>query len=121
VGPLSLVVSGRRTSVATPGGGDEGVRIVLTHHGQEVATWTLQRPGPPDLQTVEELARLHLVAKRLDSEIRVHAPSRELVELIGLAGLAGVLEVALPEPGGETEPGEEPRVEEVVVPDNPVP
>ncbi len=97
------------------------MRVVLAHHGRDVATWTLRCPAPPDLQTVEELARLHMVAKRLGSSIRVHAPSRELVELIGLAGLNDVLEVALSEPGGETEPGEEPSVEEVVVPDDPVP
>jgi ABC-type transporter Mla MlaB component len=45
----------------------------------------------PDLGAVDALARLQLLAKRQGLEIRLHAVSRELHELLGLCGLGALL------------------------------
>ena len=44
-----------------------------------------------DLGTVDALARLQLAGKRLGFEVRLVAPTEELVELLELAGLVEVL------------------------------
>jgi len=44
-----------------------------------------------DLGTVDALARLQLAGKRLGFEIRIVAPTKELLELLELAGLVEVL------------------------------
>jgi anti-anti-sigma regulatory factor len=44
-----------------------------------------------DLAAVDVLARLTLLVRRFDCELRLHNPSAELVELIRLAGLTGLL------------------------------
>jgi hypothetical protein len=45
----------------------------------------------PDLRTVEALARLQLIARRLGFEVRLCRASTELVELLDFVGLAAVL------------------------------
>ena len=62
---------------------------------------------------VEQLARLRLEARRAGVDVALVDPPPALVELLELVGLR--LEVL-----GQTEGGEVPRVEEVVVPDDPV-
>ena len=76
----------------------------------------MARPGPrsivcdartlrePHLGTVDRLARLRLVARRLGLELRLRNAPRELRELIVLAGLEEVLVV---EPGGQPEEREQ--------------
>jgi hypothetical protein len=63
--------------------------------------------GPQaDLRTVEALARLQLVARRLGCELRLrHAPA-DLLRLIEFSGLSEVLRL---EPGWEAEEREDPR------------
>jgi hypothetical protein len=69
----------------------------------------------PDLELVDALARLQLMARRRGSSIQVR-PCDELRELLLLIGLAEVLAV---EPRREAEEGVELRVEEVVEPGDP--
>jgi anti-anti-sigma regulatory factor len=53
-----------------------------------------------DAATIDALARLQLVSRRLGHELQLCGASRELVELIELCGLSGVLHV---EVGGQPE------------------
>lgn len=78
----------------------------------EVARWALDGRGCPDLAAVDGLARLALVARRQGCTIRVRDACTELAELVDLAGLR--LEVV-----GQPEGGEEVRIDEGVVPDDP--
>jgi hypothetical protein len=57
-----------------------------------------------DLRTIDALARLQLLARRLGLELRVHEPSPELRELARLTGLTAALRL---EPGGQPEEREE--------------
>jgi hypothetical protein len=85
--------------------------VVIVCGDSEVASWPLVRHGPPDLSTVDDLARLALAVRRLGWSLRLRHPSGELSELLELAGLARV--VAGPQPGtgepalpGETDASE---------------
>lgn len=90
-----------------------GQIVVVTIGGAEVSSWLLAGAGPLDLSVVDDLARLGLAARRLGYAIRLRRPCPELLELLDLAGLR--LEAV-----GEAEGGEQLRVEEVVMPDDPV-
>ncbi len=99
--------------------------VVLVCGQTEVATWPLTGEGRPDLSAVDALARLELAAKRMGCSIVVREAHAELCDLLELAGLADLLEGARKpscglQVGGQAEGGEELRVEEVVVPDDPV-
>jgi hypothetical protein len=101
-------------------------RVVLYRGDAEVANWPLEPRDHLDVATVDELARLQLVAGRLGFTVRLRHADANLRELLGLTGLDGVVPViGCPQPsvevGGEPEGGEQRRVEEVVVPDDPVP
>ena len=69
------------------------------------------RLGAADLAIVDALALLQLAAARAGADLRVRNASADLCRLLHLTGLAAVLSV---EPGGQAEPREQPRVEEVV-------
>jgi anti-anti-sigma regulatory factor len=65
---------------------------------------------PPDLATIDALARLALAARRRGGRVRLRGTSEHLRQLIRLTGLTGVLRV---EAGREPEEREEGlRVEE---------
>ena len=72
--------------------------------------------GPVDLGLVDALLRLQVLARREGWSLIVHAAGPELSDLLVLVGLDG----SLPEvrrglqPVGDSEPGEQRRVEEVV-------
>ena len=87
--------------------------VVLVLGDVEVASWPLWAGGRPGLSTVDELARLQLAARRLGCSLQLRDARPELWELLDLVGLR--VEVS-----GEAEGGEEVRVEEVVMPDDPV-
>ena len=108
---------GRRTSVVR---GGVVALVVLSRAGEEVASWPVVAVtcGRPHLCLVDELARLQLAARRANHELALRDVSPELRELLELLGLTGALGV---QPVGEPEGGEEVGVEEVVVPDDPVP
>ena len=59
---------------------------------------------PPDMETIDRLAKLQVAAHRLGIELVLRNPSAPLCELISFAGLADVLRV---EVQGETEQGEQ--------------
>jgi len=114
----------RRTSVLRR---DSAALVVIIRGDVEVARWPLVTDGPVDLSVVDELARLQLAARRLGCSMQLHDVCTELSALLAFLGLAkavsGVVAglVGLPlEVGGEAEDPEEGRVEEVVVPDDPV-
>lgn len=72
--------------------------------GTVVARRTLHGFGPPDLEAVDTLARLLLIARRHGALVAVEDARPELHELLELSGLAG-LALGV-EPGGEAELGE---------------
>ena len=59
----------------------------------------------PTAATIDQIARLKLVARRCNCELEVKNPSPELLELIGFVGLSGVL---LVEARRQTEQGKQP-------------
>jgi hypothetical protein len=87
--------------------------VVLFHGDAEVAKWPLSTPDRLDLSVVNELARMQLAARRLGCSIQLRHVCPQLRRLLDLVGLR--VEV-----GGEPENGEQVRVEEVVMPDDPV-
>lgn len=108
--------------------GDGWTKVVLrSSNGAEVASWPLASGDRPDLATIDTLARLQLVARRLGASVRLRDAGAELLGLLDLVGLAQVLTEDTGVAGsglqvvGEAECGEEVRVEEVVVADDPVP
>ena len=104
--------------------------VVLVRDGIEVACWALEGRRGPDLQMVDELARLQLAARRLGCSVRLRHACPELWGLLELVGLAGVmsgaglgLEIGAGpglEVGGEAEDGEQVGVEEAVDPGDPL-
>ena len=94
---------------------DARAEVVLLCDRAEVASWPLRCTGRLDLSVIDELARLRLEARRQGCSIWLRQVCPDLVELLQLAGLGDVLQV-----GGQAEGGEQARVEEVVVPDDPV-
>ena len=98
-------------------------RVVLVRGGVEVAGWRLATEDPPDMSTVDVLARLQLCAGRAGYTVRVRGPGERLLELLDLAGLARLVATAgglVVEVGGEAEGAEEVGVEEGVEPGDPV-
>ena len=89
--------------------------VVLLCDDAEVASWPLICRDGVDLSVVDDLARLQLEARRQGCSIWLRRACPELAGLLQLVGLAEVLQV-----GGQAEEGEEARVEEVVMPDDPV-
>jgi hypothetical protein len=117
---MSPALRGRPSCVRRP---DIGVIVVLVRGDAELASWPLPS-GRPDLAVVDDLARWQLAARRLGCSIRVRDACEELTALLDLVGLRDVVtDVAGlgPEAGGEAEGGEQLGVEEVVMPDDPVP
>lgn len=86
--------------------------MVFVRDGAEVARWELVGDRA-HLAMVDELARLMLVARRLGCSARLDGTSGPLGELLDLVGLP--VEV-----GREPECLEQPGIEEVVMPDDPV-
>jgi hypothetical protein len=78
----------RPISVLRP---DTRAEVVLVRGQDEVASWPLVRGGLPDLELVDELARLQLAARRLGCSNRLRHACPELARLLELVGLADVL------------------------------
>jgi hypothetical protein len=68
--------------------------------GRDITAWAVKGPGPPDLATVNAIARWQLSARRAGGCIRLQDPSEALTSLLELVGLLG-------EVGGEPEAGEQ--------------
>jgi hypothetical protein len=96
--------------------------VIVSRAGTEVATWEILRQGSADLGLVNTLARLQLLAHRMGCTIEIREPTEELTGLLDLTGLAealGTPRLLRIEMLGEAERGEQPGVEEVVMPDDP--
>jgi len=72
-------------------GNGSRMTVVLVDGDNELATWRLDCPEPPDLSAVETLARLQLAALRLGCSIRLEDPCMELCELLELVGLVDLV------------------------------
>jgi hypothetical protein len=78
-----------------PGAVDDATTsAVLVAGGVELASLSLAPFAPPDLDTVDELARMQLAAGRLGLAIELRNPCPRLVALLDLTGLDQVLPVA---------------------------
>jgi hypothetical protein len=96
--------------------GTPATGMVVVENGTEMIVGSLPAGGP-DLALIDALARLQLDARRLGWTVRLRDAPDELRALIELTGLGGVLPL---EARREAEGGEEPRVDEVVQPDDPL-
>ncbi len=65
--------------------------VVLAVGGTELARWPLAGSARPDLDVIDHLARLALVARRFGGEIGLHNAGPELLGLIDFVGLDDVL------------------------------
>jgi len=74
--------------------------VLVGSDGADIAAWSIEGPGAPDLAAVDALARTQLRARRLGGAIHLRHGSKELLELLDLVGLRR-------EVGGEPEGGEE--------------
>jgi len=66
-------------------------RVVLLCGDTVLATWDIECEGRPALALVDELARLHLAARRLGWSIALRDTDADLAGVIELAGLSDVL------------------------------
>jgi hypothetical protein len=85
-------------------------------------TWPVDGDGPPDVGVVDRLARVQLMARRFGCSIRLWDASEDLwllLDLLGLSHLFGGSRSAV-EMGRQPEGRKQLRVDEVVVPDDPV-
>ena len=96
--------------------------VVVTRGDTELGRWALGACDRSDLRTINQLARMQLAAGRVGCAIRVRDACAELAGLIELVGLTETLfeTVPLGQVRRQSEDGEQVRVEEVVVPDDPV-
>jgi hypothetical protein len=66
-------------------------RVVLLSGETVLAMWDIECEGRPALALVDELARLHLAARRLGWSIALRDTDADLAGVIELAGLSDVL------------------------------
>jgi hypothetical protein len=64
---------------------------VVGPDGSALGGWTLRGDRPPDLATVDRLARLHLAARSVGGHAVLNDVAPELAELLELAGLGETL------------------------------
>jgi len=79
---------------------------VLVADGVELVICDVGALTNPDLATVDALARLQLIARRLGGQVQVRHPCDALQSLLALAGLSEVVPVSAGsglEPGGQAE------------------
>ena len=65
--------------------------VVLARGDAELARWPLTGWDRPDLARVDQLARLHLAARRMGYSIHLQGACSELLELLHLVGLGGLV------------------------------
>ncbi len=89
--------------------------VVVGPDGAPVVDRVLMGEGPPDMGTVDELARLLLDAERRGGRLEVHELCPELSELLELAGLSVEVER---QPEGREQPLVVQEIEEEAHPDD---
>ena len=94
--------------------------VVLLRGDEEIASWALLGTGRPDLDMVNEVARLQLAARRLGCSIWLRHACPDLLQLLELVGLYDLAWRRSLQVVREAEGGEEAGVEEAVMPDDPV-
>jgi hypothetical protein len=82
-------VGGRSHSGVLRRTGD--ANLVLAIGGTEMASWPLAGSARPDLDVIDNLARLALAARRLGGTIGVRGAGPELLALIRFVGLDDVV------------------------------
>jgi hypothetical protein len=103
---------------------DVSAVLVLVRGDVELAGWPLAPWDRPGLAVVDQLARCQLAARRLGCSIRLRGACAELAELLDLVGLGELVSGPAGlrfQTYGQVEGGEQCGVEEVVMPDDPVP
>jgi hypothetical protein len=88
----------------------EAVEIVVREAGRDVIAWEIRLGGRPARESLDEVARTILGIRRAGYDAALRGPAA-----LGVAAVLGSVQVL-----GQAEEGEEPGVEEVVVPDDPV-
>ena len=88
---IALVVAGR-IARADVGALCDRVRALLEESRAELLVCEVAAAADPDLVTVELLARLQLVARRLGRQVRLSRAPAGLVELLAFLGLDEVLQ-----------------------------
>jgi hypothetical protein len=78
----------RLSGVVRPGG--EAI-VVLAVGGTEIGRWPLAGSSRPDLEVIDELARLALTARRFGAQIGLREPGPELLSLMRFVGLDDVV------------------------------
>ena len=86
--------------------------VAFVREGTEVVRWPLFVQAPVDLEAVDQLARLHLLARRLGGRLAIRTATPRLRDLLPVVGLLGQV-------GRQPERREELGVEEVVVAHDP--
>jgi hypothetical protein len=93
---IVLLIEGRIVRAGIPGL-CECVAVVLAACGDQVVViCDVGGVEDPDAVTVDALARLQLIARRLGRRLRFRHPCDELLDLVALMGLAGVVPVVAP-------------------------
>lgn len=85
---MNSLTGGRPSSVLRPEG---DAIVVLAVGGTEIARWPLAGSSRPDLDVIDELARLALTVRRFGAEIGLRQAGPELLGLVDFVGLADVL------------------------------
>jgi len=65
--------------------------VVVHRDGAELIRWGVPVDGRPDLEVVDELARVVLTAKRSEVAVALHVVCPRLASLIDLVGLRDAL------------------------------
>jgi hypothetical protein len=103
---------------------DSGGVVVVAVNGWTVASWSFPNARPVDLASVDAMARVALAAQRAGADARLLGCPRQMRALLELAGLSDRLLVdestGSVEVVGQAEGGEQRRVDEAVVADDPV-
>jgi hypothetical protein len=89
------------------------VVVVTDERGDDVVRWPVVAKAPADLDTVDQLGRVLLAARRRGATARLVSARRDVVELLALVGLLGKMQ-------RELEELEVLDPDEVVVTDDPI-
>jgi hypothetical protein len=96
--------------------------VLVIEGGAEVTVWLPDASVPAGLDTVDVIARLHLVARRWGWTLHLRRPSPDLAALLAFAGLDELLlDASALEMVGQAQLGEQLGVQEVVEPGDPTP
>ncbi len=65
--------------------------VVVHRDGSELIRWGVPLDGRPDLDVVDELAKVALAAKRSDADVALHVFCPRLASIVDLVGLRDAL------------------------------